>query len=76
MPPPAVRAGGGGGVLIGSMLRQEAASDTKGIALPDKRPRFCKALFQNRFAHVFILSRPTFREASARAFCGLTGSPE
>lgn len=70
MPPPAVRAGGGRGVLISPMLRQEAASDTEGIALPDKRPRFCKALFQNHFAHVFILSRPHFEKRQPAPFAG------
>jgi len=52
------------------MLRQEAASDTKGIALPDKRPRFCKTLFQNHFTHVFILSRPHFGKRQPAPFAG------
>ncbi len=70
MPRPAVRAGRGGGGSTGPMLRQEAASDTKGIALPDKRPRFCKTLFQNHFAHVFILSRPRFGKRQPAPFAG------
>ncbi len=43
-----------GGFSTGPMLRQEAASDTKGVALPDQRPCFREALFQDCIAHVFI----------------------
>ena len=59
-----------GGFSTGPMLRQEAASDTKGIALPDKHPCFCKALFQNQFAHVLILSRPHFGKRQPAPFAG------
>jgi hypothetical protein len=36
------------------VLVQEAAADPKIIALPDKRPCFREALFQDCIAHVFI----------------------
>ena len=36
-----------------AVLDQEAAADTKAVALPDKRPRFCEAALQGFTAHKF-----------------------
>ena len=44
---------GQGGLSKCAVLDQEAAADTKAVALPDKRPRFCETALQGFSAHEF-----------------------